>query len=89
MNWLSEKLHAWLVPPLKAIFGPLDEWLISLSPTTARACAVGLFLLAAVWVWTLRREFVYRGAPSRARWRDLRIWAVLALIPYVIIYATL
>jgi len=87
MTALTEFLSTWLVPPLKAFFGPIDAWLASLPQAMARVCAVGLFLLAAGWVWTIKRDFIYLGAPDRSRWRDLRIWAVLALLPYVIIYA--
>lgn len=87
-----QRFEAWLkdalVPPLRTVLGPLDRWLDGLPPWAGSACAVGLFAAAAVWVLFLRREFVYRGAPDQSRWRDLRLWAILALVPYVVIYVT-
>ena len=73
-------------PPLKALHEPLDDWLGQLSMSTAVACAVGLYLLALVWVWTLNRRFIFRGAPDRRSWRDLRLWATVVLSPYLAIY---
>ncbi len=73
-------------PPLKALHEPIDVWLGSLPMSVAMACALGLYAVAVIWVWTLRKEFVFRGAPDQKPWRDLRIWATLVTIPYVIIY---
>lgn len=82
VTWLRETVG----PPLKAWHGPLDEWLDSLPADTGRYFAVALFIAAGVWALTLRRDYVYLGAPDRAWWRDLRLWAVLALVPYVCVY---
>ena len=73
-------------PPLKALHEPIDAWLGSLPMSVAMACAIGLYVVAVIWVWTLRKEFVFRGAPDQKSWRDLRLWATLVTIPYVIIY---
>jgi hypothetical protein len=75
-----------LGPPLKALHGPLDRLLDSLPMWVAQACAISLFVLAGLFAWCLPRRFVYLGAPDHARWRDLRIWATLVLVPYVLIY---
>ena len=76
-------------PPLKALHEPIDAWLGSLSMNVAMACALGLYAIAVVWVWTLPREFVFRGAPDQKPWRDLRVWATLVVIPYVAVYLLL
>ena len=76
-------------PPLKALHTPVDNWLASLPMGVAMACALGLYGLAVIWVWTLKREFVFRGAPDQRRWRDLRVWATLVVIPYVLVYVFL
>ena len=83
---LDEFLRTTFGPPLKALHEPIDAWLGSLSMTVAMVCAIGLYLIAIAWVWTLPREFVFRGAVDQDRWRDLRIWATLVVLPYVVIY---
>lgn len=78
-----------LGPPLKSLHTPIDKWLASLPMSVALGCAVGLYVAAVIWVWTLRREFIYLGAPDQKKWRDLRIWATLVVVPYVLIYVFL
>lgn len=73
-------------PPLKSLQTPIDDWLGGLPMWVALTSAVGLYVVALVWVWFLRRDFVFRGAPDNSWWRDLRIWATLVTIPYVIVY---
>ncbi len=78
-----------LGPPLKVLHDPIDNWLASLPMGIAMACALGLYVVALLWVWTLKKEFVFLGAPDKSRWRDLRVWATLVVIPYVIVYVLL
>jgi hypothetical protein len=73
-------------PPLKSLHEPIDAWLGSLPMSVAMICAIGLYVIAVIWVWTLPKEFVFRGAPDQKPWRDLRVWATVVTIPYVIIY---
>jgi hypothetical protein len=75
-----------LGPPLKSLHQPIDDWLGSLPMSVAMFCAIGLFVLAGIWVWTLKSDFIFRGAPDRSRWRDLRIWSMIVLLPYISIY---
>jgi hypothetical protein len=85
-EWLQGP-REWTVQVLNKIFGPLNEFLATLDPeTTGRYCAVGLFGIALLWAVSLRSEFIFRGAPTKSRWRDLRLWAVVALTPYILIY---
>jgi hypothetical protein len=80
--WIRETLG----PSLKSAHTFLDHWIDRLPPDAGRYCAVGLFVLAGLWVLTLKRDFIYLSAPDRRPWRDLRLWAVLALLPYILIY---
>lgn len=93
MNWFEshfrEPLSRTLSPLLKRVFEPLDEFLLDLPPWVWLACAIGLFLVAGCAVWCLRRSYVYLGAPDESRWRDLRIWSTVLLIPYILIYLLL
>jgi hypothetical protein len=81
-DWLKQNvaptLHGWLAP--------LDAWIDSLPLWTGTACALSLFIIVGLWACTLKRDYIYLGAPDRAAWRDLRIWTVLALLPYIIVY---
>ncbi len=36
-----------------------------------------LYLGIALWAVLRPRKYIYEGAPNKARWRDLRIWAVV------------
>lgn len=67
----------------------IDRWLLAIPITWARYVVVAMFALAALWVLSLKRDYVYLGAPDTRRWRDLRLWTVLFLIPYVIVYLVL
>ena len=82
----AQTVHDELASQLRSILGPLDSFLASLSAETGRWCAIALFAIAAVWVLTLKRDYVYRGAVDDKIWRDLRLWSVLALCPYAVIY---
>ena len=86
MDWLDNFLRATLGPPLKALHQPIDRWLGSLPMSIAMLCAIGLYGMALVWVWRLKKEFVFRASPSQASKYDLRIWATLVVIPYVLVY---
>ncbi|MBN1576981.1 MAG: hypothetical protein JW913_10540 [Chitinispirillaceae bacterium] len=39
-----------------------------------------------LWVCLNPGEYIFKGAPDRARWRDLRIWAVILAVTQIIIY---
>ena len=49
---------------------------------------MGFFLLLTVGVCSLREDYVFKGAPSRNRWRDLRLWALFLVLIHVYVYWT-
>ena len=71
---------------LHDLLEPLDTFLASLSTEVGRYCSVALFIIAAILVWALHKDSVYRGAPDLRPWRDLRVWTVVFLLPYLVIY---
>jgi hypothetical protein len=79
-------LRETLGPPLQALQEPVDTWLGGLPMWVAMTCAIGLYVVALIWVWSLRREFVFRGSPDQEKWRDLRIWATVVILPYIAVY---
>ena len=74
---------------LEFVLGPIDAALGALPLWSARVAVALLLILPAAAVWRLNRDWVLRGAPDRARWRDLRIWAALFIVPYLVIYLLL
>ena len=88
VSWADrlEDLRLAIAAPLKALHQPLDNWLDSLPMWVAQVCAVGLFVVAGLWVLTLSRDFVFLGSPSKSRWRDLRLWSLALLLPYIVVY---
>ncbi len=85
----TEWLRTHVGPPIKIALAPLDRWLVSLPMSVAQATVICLFLVTGVWIWTLKKDYIYLGAPDRAAWRDLRIWATLVLLPYIAVYVVL
>ena len=71
---------------LEFLLGPINDALGALPLWSARVAVALLLILPAAAVWLLSRDWVLRGAPDRARWRDLRIWAALFSVPYLVIY---
>lgn len=45
-----------------------------------------LYLLLVFWVMRRPRGFIMQGAPSRKRWRDLRLWALLLIAFQIALY---
>ncbi len=62
------------------------EWIHALPLWTAKLGALCLFGGILAFTWTLPKEFVFHGAPDRARWRDLRIWATALILFQMAIY---
>lgn len=72
---------------IDAVFGPLDRMLGSVPIEAAPWAAAALLIVPLGFVvLALPREGILRGAPSTNRWRDLRIWAVLVTLPYIVLY---
>ena len=65
---------------VNAVVGAFPLWSVKLL-------VIGIFLGLSGWSFTLSDDYVYRGAPDRSRWRDLRIWAAvvigLVILPYL------
>ena len=52
----------------------------------AKTIFMGFFLLLIVGVFSLRQDYIFRGAPSRSRWRDLRFWALFLVLVHAYVY---
>jgi hypothetical protein len=87
-GWLDSFRSAF-GPPLRRIQAPIDAWLASLPLWVAQASVLVILLLTALLVTRLHRRYVYIGAPDERPWRDLRVWSLLLLVPYFVIYVIL
>lgn len=74
---------------LQAIFDPLNAALGAVPLGAGRWITVAFLLLVTVAALFLPRSYVYLGAPDHGRWRDLRLWTLAMMIPYLLIYACL
>ncbi len=87
---ISERFHN----AINDTFGPLlrpmsqqvDALVGDIYMPWARICAVGLFAIAAIWVFSLRPEYVNLDAPRKAWYTDLRLWTLLAMLPHIVVY---
>lgn len=71
------------------IFNPLDGMLGAIPLSAARWVTVGFLLLAVGACFLLKKDYVFLGARERHWWLDLRLWALVIMIPYILIYLLL
>lgn len=61
-------------------------WLMDLPLYWAKILGTIFFASVIIWALTRPKEFIFRGAPDRQRWRDLRLWAAVILVVQIILY---
>jgi hypothetical protein len=83
---MTETITRIFGPALKAVFHPIHDAISDVYMPWARICALGLFLLAMVWVYTLKREYVNLDAPNKKWYYDLRLWTIISMVPHLIVY---
>ena len=71
---------------LHRVFGPLDAVLGSIPFAAARWIVVAFLVVAALSPLLLSDAYIYLVSADRSRRRDLRLWAVLIMLPYILIY---
>jgi len=62
------------------------DWLKSIPLFWGNVLSVLGFVAIIAWVWIRPKSFIFQGAPDRKWWRDLRIWATVALSIQILIY---
>ncbi|MBC8243149.1 MAG: hypothetical protein H8E20_02030 [Verrucomicrobia bacterium] len=86
MEKLTLFLEQNLVPLLKPSVDAFHAVIDPLPPPVWRFSICAYLVLGTVWVLFLRKDYVLRGSPDAARWRDLRLWIPVLLVPYLLIY---
>ncbi|MEO2035195.1 MAG: hypothetical protein ABGZ35_24210 [Planctomycetaceae bacterium] len=81
-DWVTSTFHG----PLSKLFNPIDVWLTPIPEMWWKISAVGLFVGAMAWVFSLNRAYVDLDRPNRHVWTDLRVWTVVSMLPHVIVY---
>lgn len=74
---------------LQAVFDPLSAALGAIPLAAGRWITVAFLVAATVGALFLPEGYVFLGAPDHERWRDLRLWALVVMIPYLLIYSCL
>jgi len=64
----------------------MGDWLAGLPLWWGKVIAVVFFLAIAVWAWRRPRAYIFKGAPDDRGWRDLRVWASVAMVIQILIY---
>lgn len=62
------------------------EWLSDLPLYWAKIVGTVFFVCVIIWALTRPKDYVFRGAPDRKLWRDLRLWAVVVLVVQIVLY---
>ena len=75
-----------LVPMLKPTVDSFHALIDPLSPPVWRFSICAYLVLGTVWALFLSKEYVLLGSPVSSRWRDLRLWIPVLLVPYLLIY---
>lgn len=73
-------------PLLRAVLRPFADLLTTFEPWAWRASACALILAGALWTLFLPREQIFAGCTTPRWWRDLRLWVVVVILPYLAIY---
>lgn len=64
----------------------MTEWLADVPLYWAKILGTIFFVSVIVWALKRPKEYIFKGAPDRKRWRDLRIWAAIILIVQILLY---
>ena len=62
------------------------HWLEGIPLVWAKVIGMLFFVSVIVWAVLRPRAYIFRGAPDKKVWRDLRIWAVVVLVVQIILY---
>ena len=82
----TEKTTEIFLPILKPVFNPIDKIFTPIPEIVWTLCAIGLFVAAMIWVFSLKKEYVNIDAPRKNIFFDLRFWTVVSMLPHIVVY---
>ncbi|MDZ7373655.1 MAG: hypothetical protein ONB23_06760 [candidate division KSB1 bacterium] len=62
------------------------DWSAAVPLGWVKIIVMALFALVVVWVWSLPSSYLYRGAPDRRAWRNLKLWATFVVAFQAFLY---
>lgn len=62
------------------------QWLAGVDLLWAAVIVTALYVVLLSWVITRPRAMILRGAPTWARWRDLRLWIVPLILTQMVLH---
>lgn len=62
------------------------DWISELDITIAKVLVLMAFFAPLVFAFTLKREYIYKGAVDNKMWRNLKIWILLLIAIMVSVY---
>jgi len=62
------------------------NFLMNVSSIWAKVIVLALFAVIFVLIWLLPNDYIFKGAPDRKWYRNLKLWATLIVILYGYLY---
>jgi hypothetical protein len=63
------------------------DWLYGLSPHWGRLIILLIYSAILLAVWLIKSDYIYLGSPDRKWWRNLKLWATLAIGTQLLVYS--
>lgn len=63
------------------------DWLYGLPLLWGRLIILFLYLIILLIVWLIKSDYIYLGSPDRKWWRNLKLWATLAIGIQLLVYS--
>jgi hypothetical protein len=63
------------------------DWLSGLSPLWGRFIILLMYSVILLAVWLIKADYIYLGCPDRKWWRNLKLWATLAIGTQLLVYS--
>ncbi|MBN1465011.1 hypothetical protein JXA02_04570 [candidate division KSB1 bacterium] len=62
------------------------NWLNGVSVAWGKFFTLLAFIAPMIFALTMKKRYIYQGAPDGARWRNLKIWVLAIVVIQVAIY---
>jgi hypothetical protein len=63
------------------------NWANNVSEVWARIFIIAAFFIPFIFALTMKKEYIFKGASDKKRWRDLKLWVLILVIIQTLIYA--
>ena len=62
------------------------DWISGIDIEIAKVLVLMAFIAPLIFAFTLKREYIYKGAEDLKKWRNLKGWILLLTIIMVSVY---